>query len=90
MNPLSLTRALTLALTLFRYGDQRTLYGRGGGVFGLAKLADRLMDTWMANDVLNGNAKVATWTESGQRQGFKFLVTQVCGDLTGLIRFDLL
>ncbi len=83
MNPLSLTRALTLALTLFRYGDQRTLYGRGGGVFGLAKLADRLMDTWMANDVLNGNAKVATWTESGQRQGFKFLVTQVMGYLTG-------
>ena len=43
----------------------------------MAKLSDRLMDTWMKNDTLNGNKKVATWTESGQRQGFKFLVTQV-------------
>ena len=59
------------------YGDARTLYGRGGGAFGLAKLADRLMDTWMKNATLNANAKVAPWTASGQRQGFKFLVTQV-------------
>ena len=65
------------------YGDTRTLYGRVGGVFGLAKLADRLMDSWMNNATLNGNAAVATWTQSGQRQGFKFLVTQVCGYLTG-------
>ena len=64
------------ALSL-RYGDARTLYGRGGGAFGLAKLADRLMDTWMKSDTLNANAKVAPWTASGQRQGFKFLVTQV-------------
>ena len=54
-----------------------------GGIYGLAKLADRLMDSWMKNATLNGNAKVAPWTESGQRQGFKFLVTQVCGYLTG-------
>jgi len=54
-----------------------------GGVFGLAKLADRLMDSWMSNTTLNANAKVAPWTQSGQRQGFKFLVTQVCGYLTG-------
>ena len=60
------------------YGDARTLYGRGGGAFGLAKLADRLMESWMNNATLNANAKVAPWTESGQRQGFKFLVTQVC------------
>ncbi len=59
------------------YGDARTLYGRGGGVFGLAKLADRLMDTWMRNATLNANARVAPWTDAGQRQGFKFLVTQV-------------
>ena len=65
------------------YGDPRTLYGRGGGVFGLAKLADRLMDSWMNNTTLNANAKVAPWTKSGQRQGFKFLVTQVMGYLTG-------
>ena len=45
--------------------------------FGLAKLADQLMDTWMKNATLNANAAVAPWTESGQRQGFKFLVTQV-------------
>ena len=65
------------------YGDLRTLYGRVGGAFGLAKLADRLMDSWMKNDTLNANAKVAPWTENGQRQGFKFLVTQVVGYLTG-------
>ena len=59
------------------FGDARTLYGRGGGVFGLAKLADRLMDTWMRNATLNANARVAPWTDAGQRQGFKFLVTQV-------------
>ena len=65
------------------FGDARTLYGRGGGVFGLAKLADRLMDTWMKNPTLNANAKVSSWTESGQRQGFKFLVTQIVCYLTG-------
>ena len=65
------------------HGDPRTLYGRGGGIFGLAKLADRLMDSWMNNAALNANAKVAKWTESGQRQGFKFLVTQVMGYLCG-------
>ena len=31
----------------------------------------------MKSDTLNANAKVAPWTASGQRQGFKFLVTQV-------------
>lgn len=53
--------------------------GRVGGIFDLAKLADRLMDSWMSNPTLNGNAKVSQWTQSGQRQGFKFLVTQVRG-----------
>merc|ERR1712176_34219 len=64
-------------------GDPRTLYGRGGGVFGLAKLADILMDAWMANPVLNANASVAKWHESQQKFGFKFLVTQLLGYLTG-------
>ena len=41
------------------------------------------MDSWMSNPTLNANAAVAPWTQSGQRQGFKFLVTQVCGYLTG-------
>ena len=49
-----------------------------GGVFGLAKLADRLMDSWMKNPTLNANKAVAPWTQSGQAQGFKLLVTQVC------------
>merc|ERR1719456_536270 len=49
------------------YGDPRTLYGRGGGVFGLAKLTDRLMDTWMADPRLNGNLAVAQWHESQQK-----------------------
>ena len=47
------------------YGDTRTLYGRVGGVFGLAKLADRLMDSWMSNPTLNANAAVSPWTQSG-------------------------
>jgi len=64
-------------------GDPRTLYGRGGGVFGLAKLADNLMEAWMANPALNGNAAVAKWHESQQKFGFKFLVTQLLGYLTG-------
>merc|ERR1712072_572785 len=64
-------------------GDPRTLYGRGGGVFGLAKLSDRLMDAWMANPALNANAAVAKWHESQQKFGFKFLVTQLLGYLTG-------
>merc|ERR1712072_692552 len=64
-------------------GDPRTLYGRGGGVFGLAKLADRLMDAWMADPALNANAAVAKWHESQQKYGFKFLVTQLLGYLTG-------
>merc|ERR1712151_1207366 len=64
-------------------GDSRTLYGRGGGVFGLAKLADRLMDAWMSDPALNANAAVAKWHESQQKCGFKFLVTQLLGYLTG-------
>merc|ERR1719353_1605060 len=65
------------------YGDPRTLYGRGGGIFGLARLSDRLMDVWMANPKLNANAKVAKWHESDQKFGFKFLVTQIFCYLTG-------
>merc|ERR1719160_1386784 len=65
------------------HGDPRTLYGRGGGVFGLAKLADRLMDKWMADPMLNANHMVARWHESQQKFGFKFLVTQIFGYLTG-------
>lgn len=38
------------------HGDGRTLYGRGGGVFGLAKLAHELMEAWMADATLNGSA----------------------------------
>merc|ERR1712048_1265323 len=64
-------------------GDPRTLYGRGGGVFGLAKLADHLMDAWMANPALNANVAVAKWHESQQKYGFKFLVTQLLGYVTG-------
>lgn len=64
-------------------GDPRTLYGRGGGAFGLARLADRLMDAWMADPALNANASVARWHESQQKYGFKFLVTQIMGYLTG-------
>lgn len=65
------------------YGDPRTLYGKGGGVFGLAKLSHTLMEAWMADSTLNANAKVATWHESGQKAGFKFLVTQIMGYQTG-------
>merc|ERR1719401_2947077 len=64
-------------------GDPRTLYGRGGGIFGLARLADALMDAWMSDAALNANAKVAKWHESQQTCGFKFLVTQIMGYLTG-------
>jgi len=64
-------------------GDPRTLYGRGGGIFGLARLADALMDTWMSDAALNANVRVAKWHESQQTCGFKFLVTQIMGYLTG-------
>merc|ERR1712178_656347 len=65
------------------HGDPRTLYGRGGGVFGLAKLANCLMDAWMQDATLNANPAVAKWHESQQKFGFKFLVTQLLGYLTG-------
>merc|ERR1719401_1429551 len=64
-------------------GDPRTLYGRGGGVFGLARLSDRMMEAWMADPALNANVLVAKWHESQQKFGFKFLVTQLLGYLTG-------
>lgn len=44
---------------------------------------DALMDAWMADSVLNANSKVAKWHESQQKCGFKFLVTQIMGYLTG-------
>jgi len=65
------------------YGDPRTLYGKGGGVFGLAKVSHELMEAWMADPLLNGNKKVARWHESQQKAGFKFLVTQIMGYMTG-------
>jgi hemoglobin len=65
------------------FGDPRTIYGKTGGVFGLAKFADKLMDTWMENPLLNANGMVARWHESQQKFGFKFLVTQLMGYLTG-------
>merc|ERR1711904_429820 len=37
----------------------------------------------MENPALNANAKVAKWHESQQKYGFKFLVTQIMGYLTG-------
>ena len=37
------------------YGDPRTLYGKGGGVFGLARLSHELMEAWMADATLNGS-----------------------------------
>ena len=57
------------AMTVRRnvYGDPRTLYGRGGGVFGLARLVDRMMDAWMADPALNENQAVARWNESAQK-----------------------
>merc|ERR1719265_503053 len=65
------------------FGDPRTVYGRGGGIFGLAQVSDILMDRWMENPALNANTKVAKWHESQQKYGFKFLVTQIMGYLTG-------
>ena len=55
----------------------------GGGIFGVAAFVDRCMDAWMADPTLNANDAVATWHQRAQRCGFKFLVTQVCGYLTG-------
>ena len=65
------------------FGDPRTLYGRTGGVFGLAMLADALMEAWMAEPTLNANTLVTRWHTSQQRAGFKFLVTQILGYLSG-------
>ncbi|EOD32162.1 hypothetical protein EMIHUDRAFT_434239 [Emiliania huxleyi CCMP1516] len=65
------------------FGDPRTLYGRTGGVFGLATLADALMEAWMAEPTLNANTLVTRWHTSQQRAGFKFLVTQILGYLSG-------
>jgi len=55
----------------------KSLYARCGGIFGVAAFADRCMDAWMADAVLNANEAVATWHERAQRCGFKFLVTQL-------------
>jgi len=65
------------------YGDLGTLYARCGGIFGVASFADRCMDRWMADSMLNANQAVATWHGLAQRCGFKFLVVQIIGNLTG-------
>merc|ERR1712137_401874 len=41
------------------------------------------MDVWMSDPMLNANSAVARWHESSQKFGFKFLVTQIMGYLTG-------
>ena len=70
------------------YGMAGSLYARFGGIFGVAAFVDRCMDAWMADPVLNANKAVANWHERAwqgraQRCGFKFLVTQLMGYLTG-------
>ena len=65
------------------YGLAGSLYARCGGIFGVAAFVDRCMDAWMAEPTLNANAAVATWHQRAQRCGFKFLVTQLMGYLTG-------
>jgi len=65
------------------YGEPGTLYARCGGIFGVAAFADRCMDMWMADNLLNANQKVTTWHQKAQRCGFKFLVVQIVGNLTG-------
>merc|ERR1712218_712351 len=41
------------------------------------------MEAWMMDPALNANTKVARWHLSAQKCGFKFLVTQIMGYLTG-------
>jgi hypothetical protein len=41
------------------------------------------MEAWMGDPVLNENAAVAKWHQSQQKSGFKFLVTQLLGYVTG-------
>jgi len=41
------------------------------------------MDKWMVDPILNANQAVATWHAKAQRCGFKFLVVQIIGQLTG-------
>jgi len=41
------------------------------------------MEAWMADPTLNANAKVVRWHESQQKAGFKFLVTEIMGYMTG-------
>merc|ERR1712193_212403 len=65
------------------YGDLGTLYARCGGIFGVAAFADRCMDRWMADAILNANQAVTTWHGLARRCGFKFLVVQIIGNLTG-------
>ena len=65
------------------YGMVGSLYSRCGGAFGIASFVDRCMDAWMADETLNANDAVATWHGRAQRCGFKFLVTQLMGYLTG-------
>lgn len=53
-----------MAARLAVLGNPRTVYGRGGGVFGLARVCDALMDAWMADPVLNANEKVGHPTQA--------------------------
>merc|ERR1711977_167029 len=65
------------------YGDLGSLYAQCGGIFGISAFVDRCMDKWMEDPTLNANEAVATWHAKAQRCGFKFLVTQLMGSLSG-------
>ena len=56
-----------------------TLNGKGGGVFGLARLAHHMMEAWMADDTLNANQKVATWHENEKEAGTSHTLEDLCG-----------
>jgi hypothetical protein len=57
--------------------DSRSLYGRLGGIYGIATVVDDLIDRVMADPRLNANPLVDDAHHKVPPAGFKYLVTEM-------------
>lgn len=63
--------------------NTKTLYERLGGIYAIAAVADRLIDHVMEDPRLNKNPLVDEAHHRVSRAGFKYLVTELMGQVTG-------
>ena len=63
--------------------EQPSLYDRLGGIYNIATVIDDLIDRVMVDPRLNANPRVDEAHHRVSAAGFKYLVTEMVGEVTG-------